>query len=145
MPHSAHRRSCSHRIQGDDGIAYAIPLYGFIFLVALGADYTIFLMSRVREETACYGMRQHPDRPATHGRRDHLRLPDPRRNLPGADDPTLRDLYQLGIAVALGVLLDTFVVRALLVPGIVILLGRWNSWPSRLKTPPASLEPASDR
>ncbi len=37
-------------------MSYAIPLYTFIFLVALGADYTIFLMSRVREETARHGM-----------------------------------------------------------------------------------------
>ncbi len=44
------------RIQGDEGMSYAIPLYTFIFLVALGADYTIFLMSRVREETARHGM-----------------------------------------------------------------------------------------
>src|SRR3954454_23206140 len=47
-----------HRIQGDDGIAYAIPLYAFIFLVALGTDYTIFLMTRVREEVGRYGTRR---------------------------------------------------------------------------------------
>ena len=54
----------------------------------------------------------------------------------------LRDLYQFGIAVALGVLLDTFVVRALLVPGIVVLLGRFNWWPSRLKPLPNHPETA---
>ena len=41
-------------------------------------------------------------------------------------------LYQLGICVAVGVLLDTFVVRGLLVPGMVTLLGRWNWWPGKL-------------
>jgi uncharacterized membrane protein YdfJ with MMPL/SSD domain len=43
----------------------------------------------------------------------------------------LRDIVQLGFAVMLGILLDTFVVRALLVPSIVLLLGRWNWWPTR--------------
>jgi putative drug exporter of the RND superfamily len=41
-------------------------------------------------------------------------------------------LYQLGICVAVGILLDTFVVRGLLVPGLVLLLGRWNWWPGRI-------------
>jgi RND superfamily putative drug exporter len=43
----------------------------------------------------------------------------------------LRDLFQLGLAVAIGVLLDTFVVRTVMVPGIVLLLGKWNWWPSQ--------------
>jgi RND superfamily putative drug exporter len=42
----------------------------------------------------------------------------------------LRDLFQIGFAVALGVLLDTFIVRTVMVPAIVTLLGRWNWWPS---------------
>ncbi|HKT40004.1 MAG TPA: MMPL family transporter, partial [Ktedonobacterales bacterium] len=44
------------RIQGDEGVSYAIPVYTFIFLVALGADYTIYLMSRVREEGQRHGL-----------------------------------------------------------------------------------------
>lgn len=123
------------RIEGDEGIAYAIPLYGFIFLVALGADYTIFLMSRVREEVGYYGTRL--------GTQDALRrtggvITSAGLILAGTflvlTTLPLRDLYQLGVVVALGVLLDTFVVRGLLVPGVVILLGRWNWWPTRLAT-----------
>ena len=119
-----------YRIQGDDGIAYAIPLYAFIFLVALGADYTIFLMSRVREEVGRHGTRI--------GTQDALRrtggvITSAGLILAGTflvlTTLPLRELYQLGVVVALGVLLDTFVVRGLLVPGIVILLGRWNWWP----------------
>lgn len=125
-----------HRIQGDDGIAYAIPLYGFIFLVALGADYTIFLMSRVREEVGRFGTRI--------GTQDALRrtggvITSAGLILAGTflvlTTLPLRELYQLGVVVALGVLLDTFVVRGLLVPGIVLLVGKWNWWPSRLPEP----------
>jgi uncharacterized membrane protein YdfJ with MMPL/SSD domain len=122
------------KIQGDEGIAYAIPLYSFIFLVALGADYTIFLMTRVREEVGRYGTRL--------GTQDALRrtggvITSAGLILAGTflvlTTLPLRELYQLGVTVALGVILDTFVVRGLLVPGVVILLGRWNWWPSRLR------------
>ena len=44
-------------------------------------------------------------------------------------------LQAIGLGLALGVLLDTFGVRTLLVPSIVVLLGRWNWWPSRLGRP----------
>ena len=44
----------------------------------------------------------------------------------------LRDLYQLGFTVAVGILLDTFVVRGFLVPAVVVLLGKWNWWPGGL-------------
>ncbi len=44
----------------------------------------------------------------------------------------LNVLYQLGICVAVGILLDTFVVRGLLVPGLVLILGKWNWWPGKL-------------
>lgn len=128
-----------YRIQGDDGVAYATPLYSFIFLVALGADYTIFLMSRVREEVGRFGTR--------FGTQDALRrtggvITSAGLILAGTflvlTTLPLRDLYQLGVVVALGVLLDTFVVRGLLVPGVVLLLGRWNWWPSKLPEPTAA-------
>ena len=44
------------RVEGQDGVNYAVPLYAFVFLVALGADYTIFLMTRVREESSQRGL-----------------------------------------------------------------------------------------
>jgi uncharacterized membrane protein YdfJ with MMPL/SSD domain len=129
------------KIQGDEGIAYAIPLYSFIFLVALGADYTIFLMSRVREEVRLHGTKL--------GTQDALRrtggvITSAGLILAGTflvlTTLPLRELYQLGVVVALGVILNTFLVRGLLVPGVVLLLGRWNWWPGRLG---AADEPAS--
>src|SRR4051794_11781668 len=123
------------RIQGDEGIAYAIPLNAFIFLVALGADYTIFLMSRVREEVGQLGTRAGTEEAL---RRTGGVIASAGLILAGTflvlTTLPLRELYQLGVTVALGILLDTFVVRGFLVPGIVILLGRWNWWPGRLKS-----------
>ena len=53
-------------------------------------------------------------------------------------------LYQFGVCVAVGILLDTLIVRGLLVPGLVLLLGKWNWWPGRLDSvhlAEASVEP----
>lgn len=118
------------RIAGQDGFYYAIPLYTFIFLVALGADYTIFLMSRVREEIGRRGLRDGV--PLAVSRTGGV-ITSAGVILAGTflalTSVPLTLLYQLGICVAVGVLLDTFVVRGLLVPGMVALLGRWNWWP----------------
>jgi uncharacterized membrane protein YdfJ with MMPL/SSD domain len=121
------------RIEGDDGVAYAVPLYAFIFLVALGVDYTIFLMTRVREETArrgtAAGTRVALSRTGQVITSAGLILAGTFLVLTALP---LRDLYQFGIIVGVGVLLDTFIVRGLLVPGVVVLLDKWNWWPSRL-------------
>ena len=118
------------RIQGQDGFNYAIPLYTFIFLVALGADYTIFLMSRVREEAQRSGLeRGVPIAVArTGGVITSAGLILAGTFLVLATLP-LTILYQLGVCVAVGILMDTFIVRGLLVPGLVVLLGKWNWWP----------------
>ena len=111
----------------------AVPLYGFVFLVALGIDYNIFLMTRVREEAL------------THGTRDGvlrgLRLTGGIITSAGlvlaatftalAVIPVLF-LAQLAFIVAFGVLLDTFVVRSVLVPALTYDVGRAVWWPSRL-------------
>lgn len=121
------------RVQGDEGLGYTVPLYTFIFLVALGADYTIFLMSRVREEAARHdikrGVRIALSRTGGVITSAGLILAGTFAVL--ATLP-LRDLYQLGFTVAIGILLDTFVVRGFLVPALVALLGKWNWWPGGL-------------
>lgn len=76
------------KIQGDEGMSYATPLYTFIFLVALGADYTIFLMSRgARRGRAARVARRRAGGAQPHGGRHHLRWLDPRWHLSGADHP----------------------------------------------------------
>jgi RND superfamily putative drug exporter len=112
------------------GLAFDLVLLAFIFLVALGVDYNIFLMTRAREEAARLGTR---------------------RGVLAAVESTgavitgagvilagtfatltllpLEELVQIGAAVAIGVLLDTFLVRALLIPAITWLCGERAWWP----------------
>ena len=120
-------------IQGSDGFYYAIPLYTFIFLVALGADYTIFLMTRVREEGQRYGLQQGV--PLAVSRTGSV-ITSAGLILAGTflvlTTLPLTLLYQLGVCVAVGILLDTFIVRSLLVPGLVLMLGKWNWWPREM-------------
>ncbi len=133
------------RIEGQDGFNYAVPLYTFIFLVALGADYTIFLMSRVREEGQRHGLERGV--PFAVSRTGGV-ITSAGLILAGTfavlTTLPLNILYQFGVCVAVGILLDTFIVRGLLVPGLVLLLGKWNWWPSHLESLPlakADIEP----
>jgi putative drug exporter of the RND superfamily len=109
-----------------------LPLLVFVFVVALGVDYNIFLMARVREEVV------------RHGSRDGVLLGVERTGgvitsagliLAGTFAVLmvlpLEQLFQLGFAVAVGILLDTFVVRTLLVPSVALLLGDRSWWPGR--------------
>ncbi len=111
----------------------AVPLYGFVFLVALGVDYNIFLMSRVREESKRHGTRPGILRGlvATGGVITSAGLVLAATFAALGVIPILF-LAQLAFIVAFGVLLDTFVVRSLLVPAAAYDLGRMIWWPSRL-------------
>jgi len=115
---------------GQAGINYFIPLMVFVLLVALGSDYNIFLMSRVREESA------------TRDLRSGIRIASARTGtvitsagliLAGTFgalvSSPLQLLFQVGLAVALGVLIDTFVVRSLLVPALTAFIGERAWWP----------------
>jgi RND superfamily putative drug exporter len=118
---------------GFKGTDASFPLFAFVFLVALGIDYNIFLMTRVREEALKIGTKAGVIRgltvtggvitsagivlAATFGVLGVL---------------PLVFLAQLGFAVAFGVLLDTIVVRSLLVPALVRILGKKIWWPSKL-------------
>ncbi len=111
----------------------AVPLYGFVFLVALGIDYNIFLMTRVREESLKHGTRLGILRGlvATGGVITSAGLVLAATFAALGVIPILF-LAQLAFIVAFGVLLDTFVVRSLLVPALSFDIGRAIWWPSKL-------------
>jgi RND superfamily putative drug exporter len=123
-----------------EGVAFDLVLLSFIFLVALGVDYNIFLMARAREESARHGTREGA----------LIALVNTGGVVTGAGLILagtfatltllpLEELVQIGATVAIGVLLDTFVVRALLIPAITYRLGDRTWWPSRVdEAPPAN-------
>ena len=118
---------------GFAGADPAFPLWTFVFLVALGTDYNIFLMTRVHEE--CQAPR-HPaglaDRPGRHRRGDHLGRHGARRDLRRPGHPAAGVHHRDRLRGRLGVLLDTFVVRSVLVTALNLDVGRWFWWPGRL-------------
>jgi RND superfamily putative drug exporter len=125
-------------VGGQGGITFLLPFLMFIFLLALGEDYNILVMTRIREEAAHRPLREAVVRAV------------------GATGPTVTSaglvlagtfavlavvggtgsggsqVRAIGIGLAVGILLDTFVVRTVLVPSTVALLGRWNWWPSAM-------------
>ena len=121
------------KIFGFEGADPGIPLFCFIFLVALGVDYNIFLMVRVREEAQKYGTRQGTIRGlAVTG----AVITSAGIVLAGtfailAVLP-LVTLTEIGFTIAFGVLLDTFIVRSILVPALVLMTGKKVWWPSEL-------------
>ncbi len=127
-----------NNLLGFPGADATVPLFGFVFLVALGVDYNIFLMSRVREESLKHGTR-----------------PGILRGL-GVTGGVITSagvvlaatfaalgiipimfLVQLAFIVAFGVLLDTVLVRSLLVPALTYDIGPRIWWPSKLGRPEA--------
>jgi RND superfamily putative drug exporter len=126
------------RLGGQAGLNFVLPFLMFVFLMALGSDYNILVMSRIREEA------------------HHLPLRDAVARAIGKTGSTVTtagvilggsfavlaiaaggtaggdQIKQIGYGIAAGVLMDTFFVRSLLVPSLVVLLGRWNWWPTRL-------------
>ncbi|HEX6075759.1 MAG TPA: MMPL family transporter [Micromonosporaceae bacterium] len=115
----------------------AVTLYGFVFLVALGVDYNIFLMTRVREETLRAGTRQGmlAGLTATGGVITSAGVVLAATFAALAVIP-LSFLWQIALLVGFGVLLDTLVVRSLLVPALVREIGPAVWWPSRLAREP---------
>jgi RND superfamily putative drug exporter len=115
------------------GIDPSLPLLTFVFLVALGIDYNIFLMARVREESLVHGTRQGTLRGlAVTG----AVITSAGIVLAGTFGALavlpLIFLTQIGFIIAFGVLLDTFIVRSVLVPALTLDIGRRIWWPSEL-------------
>ncbi|MDQ2959581.1 MAG: MMPL family transporter, partial [Candidatus Dormibacteraeota bacterium] len=123
---------------GQSGINFVLPFLMFVFLMALGSDYNILVMTRIREEA------------------QRLPLLDAIRHAVAVTGTTVttagvilggtfavlaiaggsgsggNQVQQIGYGIAAGVLMDTFLVRTILVPSFVAVLGRWNWWPSSL-------------
>jgi putative drug exporter of the RND superfamily len=118
---------------GYPGETSTLPLLAFIFLVALGVDYNIFLMARTREETVRQGAREGMLRglAVTGGVITSAGIVLAGTFTMLATLP-LKTLTELGFTIAFGVLLDTFIVRSVLVPALVFDVGARVWWPSAL-------------
>ncbi|MGW5021633.1 MMPL family transporter [Streptomyces cacaoi] len=127
---------------GYAGVDRALPLMGFVFLVALGIDYNIFLMTRVREETLTGGHTRGvlTGLASTGGVITSAGIVLAATFAVFASMP-LVTMAQLGVLVGIGVLLDTFLVRTVLVPALALDLGARVWWPSRLARTPRNTPP----
>jgi RND superfamily putative drug exporter len=130
------------------GMPPDLPLFAFVFLVALGIDYNIFLMARVREETLTHGTRDGTIRGlAVTG----AVITSAGLVLAGTFSTLavlpLVALTEIGFTIAIGVLIDTFLVRSLLVPALVLEIGDRIWWPSALArgTDYARRDPSRER
>jgi RND superfamily putative drug exporter len=120
-------------VLGFAGTDAGLPLFAFVFLVALGIDYNIFLMTRVREETRVHGTR----RGALVGLSATGAVITSAGLVLAGTFAVLATLpvvmfAEMGFLVAVGVLLDTLVVRSILVTALTLDIGRHMWWPSRL-------------
>ena len=121
---------------GFTGTDPSVPLYGFVFLVALGVDHNIFLMPRAREESLRFGVRQGVLRAlvATGGVITSAGVV-PAATFAALGVIPLAFLVQVAFIVAFGVLLDTLAVRSLPVPAVVRDAGPRAWWPARFGGP----------
>jgi RND superfamily putative drug exporter len=126
---------------GQPGLTFILPFLLFMFLLALGEDYNILVMTRIREEAHRLPLPEAVSRAlnvtGTTVTSAGLVLAGTFGVLAivgshSAGAQNVRTVVDVGVGLALGVLMDTFLVRTLLVPSAVVLIGRWNWWPSRL-------------
>jgi RND superfamily putative drug exporter len=130
---------------GSSGVNFVLPFLMFVFLMALGSDYNILVMTRIREEAHHHPLPEAVRRAvAATGTTvttagmilggTFAVLAVAAGNAAGADQ-----VRQIGYGIAAGVLMDTFLIRTVLVPAMVTVLGRWNWWPSPLFRRPAEV------
>ena len=135
---------------GSGGLSFFLPFLMFVFLLALGEDYNILVMTRIREEAGCGPLRQAVTRAME---RTGSTVTSAGLVLAGTfavfalvegRQPGGSEIFDILAALALGILMDAFLVRTLLVPSTVALLGRWNWWPSKHGAQPGTA-PDADR
>jgi putative drug exporter of the RND superfamily len=139
-------------IGGNSGIIFILPFLLFVFLLALGEDYNILVMTRIREEARHLPLREAIIKavartgPTVTAAGIILGGTFAVFGIIGGGGSNGGQMRAVGFGLAAGILMDTFLVRTLLVPSTVMLLGRWNWWPSamaRLRPKPSRrLEPA---
>ncbi len=116
-----------------DNLINMLPVFVFVMLAAVGADYNIFLVSRIREEAETRPIKEAVQHAVAHTGNVitscGIILAGTFATLMITDFPMV---LEIGTAISLGVLIDTFLVRALLVPALAVLAGRWSWWPSAL-------------
>lgn len=123
-----------HYLLGHEAMASAIPLYSFVFIIALGNDYNIFMISDIWKNRK-RGL-SHRESIAGGVASTGAVITSAGLILAGtfgvlASLP-IQLLVQFGIVTAIGVLLDTFIVRPLLVPALITVIGKWSYWPGKL-------------
>ncbi len=125
-------------IGGEPGLTFILPFLMFIFLLALGEDYNILVMTRIREEARSRPLRDAVIRAVG---RTGTTVTSAGVVLAGTfgvlalaagSSASGSQVRAVGAGLAIGILMDTFIVRTLLVPATVALLGRWNWWPSKM-------------
>jgi putative drug exporter of the RND superfamily len=125
-------------IGGDGGLTFILPFLMFIFLLALGEDYNILVMTRIREEAHSHPLREAVVRAVA---ATGTTVTSAGLVLAGtfgvlviaaSGSASASEVRPIGLGLAIGILMDTFLVRTLLVPATVALLGRWNWWPTSL-------------
>jgi len=121
-------------IGGQAGLNFLLPFLMFVFLLALGEDYNILVMTRIREEAHSSALgpavKRAINATGTTVTSAGMVLAGTFLVLTVAGGTQVQ---QIGFGIAAGILLDTFLVRTLLIPSTAVLLGRWNWWPSRLQ------------
>jgi RND superfamily putative drug exporter len=115
------------------GLNFILPFLMFLFLMALGEDYNILVMTRIREESH----EAHLGEAVTRALAATGNTVTSAGMILAGTFGVLAiagsgQIQQIGFSIAVGILMDTFLVRTLLIPSTVVLLGRWNWWPSRL-------------
>jgi putative drug exporter of the RND superfamily len=121
------------------GLTFLLPFLMFIFLLALGEDYNILVMTRIREEAHDHTLKEAVVRavgftgPAITSAGLVLAGTFAVLTYAGSSGSGGSQIRDIGSGLAAGILMDTFLVRTLLVPSTVALLGRWNWWPRQVE------------
>jgi RND superfamily putative drug exporter len=121
------------------GLTFLLPFLMFIFLLALGEDYNILVMTRIREEAHDHTLKEAVVRavavtgPVITSAGLVLAGTFAVLTYAGSSGSGGAQIRDIGTGLAAGILMDTFLVRTLLVPSTVALLGRWNWWPGRVE------------